>query len=116
MMTINRPSAMSLATQKDHCERLCLHEVQVVASREEAEALSDRFCPRLQGQANTLPDSGPSADEPNRSVCHTHNNRPKPLDNPASLSAELEGGNTKDHSFNDAGKLAEACKPEGRAK
>ena len=48
MMTINRPSAMSLATQTGHCERLCLHEVQVVASREEAEALSDRFRPRTK--------------------------------------------------------------------
>jgi hypothetical protein len=50
MMTINRPSAMSLATETGHCERLCLHEVQVVASRKEAEALSDRFRPRLQGK------------------------------------------------------------------
>jgi hypothetical protein len=47
MSVINRPSAMSLATQKGHSERLCRHEVQVVASLEEAEALSDRFRPEL---------------------------------------------------------------------
>ena len=114
--SITRPSAMSLATQRGHSEPPCLHEVQVAASLEEAEALSARFRPSLRGQANTLPDSGQGADEPTRSLCHTHNNQPKPLDNSVFLSAELEGENTKDHSFDDRGKLAEACKAEGSAR
>ena len=102
--------------QKDHSERPCLHEVQVVASLEEAEALSARFRPSLRGQGNTLPDSGQGDDEPIRSLCHTHNNQPRPLDNSVFLSAELEGENTKDHSSDDAGKLTETCKAEGGAR
>ena len=45
---IIHPSAMSLATQRGHSEPPCLHEVQVAASLEEAEALSARFRPSLR--------------------------------------------------------------------
>ena len=50
---VKRPSAKSLNSRRGHLEHPCLHEVQGVASREEAEKLSASLRPGLTGDCSS---------------------------------------------------------------